>query len=128
MNEFIGGGISAIHIESGSGNVLLNNNTSVTGDATNYRAVNHIQSRLQVHLPHQATANIGEINFDFNTKNFAIHDGSKALPVSIARSGDTASRPTSGLRFVGMFYFDTTIGKPIYWNGTAWVDSAGTVV
>lgn len=43
-----------------------------------------------------------------------------------ARNGTTASRPIDiGLGFV---YFDTTLNKPLWWNGTAWVDSAGTTV
>lgn len=39
-------------------------------------------------------------------------------------------RPTSSV--LGQFFLDTTLasgrGKPIYWNGTGWVDSAGTYV
>ena len=41
-------------------------------------------------------------------------------------SGNTASRPT--YRPNGMTYFDTTLGKPIWWNGTNWVDANGTIV
>ena len=41
-------------------------------------------------------------------------------------SGATAARPT-GL-YVGQPFFDTTLGRPIWWNGTIWVDSAGTGV
>jgi hypothetical protein len=29
---------------------------------------------------------------------------------------------------IGRSYFDTDLGKPIWWNGTAWVDSSGTSV
>ena len=29
---------------------------------------------------------------------------------------------------VGMPFFDTVLGKPIWWNGTAWVDATGTEV
>lgn len=42
-------------------------------------------------------------------------------------SGTTAQRPTSGL-WVGRFYWDTTLGKPVFVKGlnpTAWVDGAG---
>ena len=28
----------------------------------------------------------------------------------------------------GTYYFDTTLGKPIWWNGTAWVDATGATV
>lgn len=42
-------------------------------------------------------------------------------------TGTTANRPTSG-RELGMQYWDTTLGRPIWWNGAAWVDAAGVVV
>lgn len=38
----------------------------------------------------------------------------------------TAKRPSSPA--IGACFFDTTLGKPIWWNGTAWVDSTGTAV
>ncbi len=41
--------------------------------------------------------------------------------------GATAARPTSQLT-VGQPYFDTTLGTPIWWAGSAWVNSAGTPV
>lgn len=42
------------------------------------------------------------------------------------RSGTTAARPTPGT--VGEEYFDTDLGKPIWHNGTNWVDATGTTV
>ena len=41
-------------------------------------------------------------------------------------SGSTANRPTN--INVGYQYFDTTIAKPIWWDGTQWIYSDGTVV
>lgn len=44
--------------------------------------------------------------------------------------GTTASRPTLAANDAGYFYLDTTLnsnGKPIWWNGSAWVDSAGAL-
>jgi small nuclear ribonucleoprotein (snRNP)-like protein len=38
--------------------------------------------------------------------------------------GNTASRPTTN--YVGRRYFDTTLGKPVWWNGSAWKDATGT--
>ena len=40
-------------------------------------------------------------------------------------SGATASRPSSG-NWTGRQYFDTTLGKPVWWNGTKWVLSDGS--
>lgn len=42
-------------------------------------------------------------------------------------SGTTALRPTIDLK-INQQYFDTTLGKPIWWSGTAWKDAAGTTV
>lgn len=42
-------------------------------------------------------------------------------------SGTTANRPTAGL-YVGRRYFDTTLGYPVWYNGSAWVNASGTGV
>jgi hypothetical protein len=41
--------------------------------------------------------------------------------------GTTALRPALGLQ-IGQFYFDTTLGYPIWWNGTVWKNASGTTV
>jgi len=46
-------------------------------------------------------------------------------------SGVTANRPISTLQVpmpIGQFYFDTTLGYPIWWNGTVWKNASGTTV
>lgn len=46
-------------------------------------------------------------------------------PVIVAyTSGTRSERPSSNL-VVGQEYFDTTLGKPIWWNGSRWVDKDG---
>jgi hypothetical protein len=50
-----------------------------------------------------------------------------AQNVTVPASGNTASRPTEFLE-IGQFYFDTTINRPIWYNGTNWINAAGTVV
>jgi hypothetical protein len=40
--------------------------------------------------------------------------------------GTSANRPTSSV--VGQFYYDTTLDKPIWWNGTSFVDATGGAV
>ena len=51
---------------------------------------------------------------------------------SIPLSGTTADRPISNNPQVplaiGQFYFDTTLGIPIWWNGTVWKNASGTTV
>lgn len=41
-------------------------------------------------------------------------------------SGPTTNRPVLSANNPGAMYFDTTLGKPVWWNGTAWVDATGT--
>lgn len=44
----------------------------------------------------------------------------------VLRCGETTDRPTLPTgKYIGFQYFDKTLGKPIYWNGTAWVDATG---
>lgn len=50
----------------------------------------------------------------------------KALPTKTFPTGVTANRPANVA--MGYQYFDTTLGKPIYYNGSAWVDATGTAV
>ena len=40
--------------------------------------------------------------------------------------GATANRPRSSV--LGQSYYDTTIGKPIWWNGSTFKDAAGNTV
>lgn len=42
----------------------------------------------------------------------------------VTMNGLTATRPTSSI--LGQFYFDTSIGKPVWWNGSTWVLATGT--
>jgi hypothetical protein len=47
--------------------------------------------------------------------------------VTVPPSGTTANRPTER-REVGQYYFDTTLGIPIWYDGTNWVDATGGTV
>jgi len=51
--------------------------------------------------------------------------------VSIPDSGTTANRPVStnlvGVP-IGQIYYDTTLGIPVWWNGTVWKNASGTTV
>lgn len=51
------------------------------------------------------------------------------LATTLNQSGATSERPTKGL-YVGRFYFDTTLGKPIWVRditpSVLWVDGNGT--
>lgn len=54
------------------------------------------------------------------------------------QKGSTSERPTlntsptqnqgKDLFNIGYYYYDTTLGKPIWWNGDGWVDATGATV
>ena len=56
---------------------------------------------------------------------FILTDGS-VYPFAYFQKGTTEERPAGGL--VGLQYYDTTIRKPIFWNGTRWTDASGVTV
>lgn len=43
----------------------------------------------------------------------------------LSNSGVTANRPTKNL-YTGKFYFDTTLGLPIWYKTAGWVKADGT--
>jgi hypothetical protein len=49
------------------------------------------------------------------------------LNVTIPNFGTSANRPTTGL-LIGQFYYDTTLDRPIWYNGTVWKKADGTTV
>lgn len=50
-----------------------------------------------------------------------------ALLTALASSGTTAQRPTEFL-FTGRTFFDTSLGKPVWYSGSGWVDATGASV
>jgi len=60
-----------------------------------------------------------------------INASSTTIIERIVLKAVTASRPTPLSCEIGRLFLDTTLdadGKPIWWNGTAWVDATGAVV
>jgi hypothetical protein len=54
-----------------------------------------------------------------------------AQATTIPLSGTTAQRPLQSLQAplpVGQYYYDTTLDRPIWWNGTVWKKADGTTV
>lgn len=47
---------------------------------------------------------------------------------ALTTKGSTSERPSLLSEDVGYMYYDTTLNKPIWFNGTDWVDATGTTV
>lgn len=62
---------------------------------------------------------------DNGTGTFILHQESGSVG---AAHYPTASRPVIPTSIIGAMIFDSTLGKPIWWNGTVWKDAAGTAV
>ena len=61
--------------------------------------------------------------YDVNIVSDVDYSSTKA---TINAGGLTASRPVSPILYQN--YFDTTLGKPVWFDGTNWVDSTGATV
>ena len=54
-------------------------------------------------------------------------EGNQLVPRKfVTANGITASRPPNPV--TGQFYYDTQIGKPIWWNGSVWKDAQNNTV
>ena len=54
--------------------------------------------------------------------------GIESTGVITTQRGTTAGRPTAAMAQVGAMYYDTTLGLPIWSNGTVWKNAAGVTV
>jgi hypothetical protein len=72
-----------------------------------------------------------------NSDGTSVHWKSRFLQDEFARNAQSwsvagqsgATRPTGPFTLApGYMFFDTTLGKPIWWDGTDWVDATGAVV
>lgn len=45
--------------------------------------------------------------------------------IRLTSRGTTAERPTGLGSDHSFTYFDTTLGKPVFWDGDSWVDATG---
>jgi len=76
-----------------------------------------------------STAPAQELQMDLPTWQYIVANaapnwGACTVKLTDQPGGATGARPTAG-RPVGLSYFDTTIGKPVWWTGAGWVDAAG---
>ena len=44
---------------------------------------------------------------------------------ALQAAGATSERPARNL-YVGQSWFDTTLGRPIWWNGSGWIKADGS--
>jgi len=78
---------------------------------------------IEINLP---ILTVGEMATTTDTYKIFIGHATKNTELACLSSGTTEERPTG--KSIGFPYFDTTLGNPIWFNGTVWKDSTGTTV
>jgi hypothetical protein len=91
----------------------------------NYDGVMYTNGGVSLSFPRKS--GVAQIAMDGTTGRPAfVADNGSVYPFAYYMKGKTTERPNGGL--VGLQYYDTDIGKPIFWNGTRWTDATGTLV
>ena len=113
---------------------LVGNSSNTAGDATAFGRPMAIafgsatNNRLTLVANNTSTQNVAYINVstgtDYYLTQYQAYSNGQLIN---STSGTTANRPTIGL-LAGLMYFDSTLGKPIWWGGSAWVDATGATV
>lgn len=68
---------------------------------------------------------LGYVKINSNTENYRDITNFGKIPLILL--DETANRPTTDL-VAGQCMFDSTLGKPIWYTGSGWVDATGTTV
>lgn len=115
------GGIYAINLLDEGNNIIKDNDLSETTVSTSY-LVSQNDNKIKLTL---FADNICDLTKEVDT--------SFALNQTIARPycmeiGITSARPTLHADYKGFIFFDSTLGKSILWNGSAWVNVDGSAL
>jgi hypothetical protein len=99
----------------------------------NAKGIRRVGGRTQ--RPSTANAGTYYADWDLYMPLFYINgawrtaDGITAPVTTYLAAGTTAQRPSGlGADQAGMRFFDKTVSKPIWWNGSGWVDATGASV
>ena len=88
----------------------------------------HVALTLRRLIFNDVNNSLSELDFGFDKLRATTSLSDNKQFVSLDIAGTTAERPQVQHLHVGVQYFDTTLNKPIWWNGTNWVDATGTSV
>lgn len=76
----------------------------------------------RVYLRKNMVANLGGVSIEY-IKGKPVISGD----MYVSKMGTTQERPANIIN-KGFQYFDTTINKPIFWDGSKWIDATGATV
>ena len=104
--------------EWGGGASQLNNKSFSNGSKYPEGNINAVQGSLYVRNP------FGQLFI----KSSGLNNANGWRLLQTITSSATDSRPSNESLVVGYQHFDISLNKPIWWNGTKWVDSTGATV
>ncbi|MGZ4837644.1 MAG: hypothetical protein ACXVZR_03780 [Terriglobales bacterium] len=95
-----------------------------------YVTANGVNTQISSIVPNTADAGgtVGTYNAIPAGNGFAVSVTAPVLDLPNAASGTTAQRPALLAWQAGFTFFDSTLGKPVFWNGAAWKDATGAAV
>lgn len=105
-----------------SANGILYNKTKEWNKSTIITAVDKANNKITV----QSASNLSVGDHFYYKANLTYMREVEYGYVQLNMSGNTSGRPANPR--TGMQYFDTSINKPIWWNGSKWVDANGSNV
>ena len=69
---------------------------------------------------------IDEVYDELNTEEKNVLGAINEINNKLPKAGTTEERPVDA--YIGFMYLDTTLGKPVWFNGVDWIDAIGTIV
>lgn len=111
------------------GNVLKNNTDFLVykKSTNNYVICAKNFNNLHIESAECNLASSFAIVDDLDTLDLSTYN-TYSMYYAVTKSGVTADRPSVPSGYYGVSYFDTTLGKMIWYNGSNWVDATGTQV
>lgn len=125
------GSISRSDFGAGTALPLLDNNSGSGGSSSIVVSAKGIALDTQLRLAQYTgspSSPIGDGSMWWSSGSALpmVMKGGISTRMQVVDQGTTATRPPS--KAIGQMFFDSTIGKPIWWNGTTWIDSTGIEV
>lgn len=139
------GTCAGVQINRASAGIALTVNTNITGAtgaiANDFGALDATSRFVQTHITSDTNFRLvifADGKFEWGqgatTRDLNMYRKTGATPVLVTDSPfaagriTTAARPTAANAGAGAQYYDTTLSKPVWSDGTAWRDAAGTAV
>ena len=121
----------SVNLKVSYGNLVIENNningrlylSTPAGVSSKYIITDNSASQIELFNNALESGN-GSVEFLVDRNSGTIIANNKV--VSSSKYGTTSGR--NDAPYIGFRYFDTTLNKPLWWDGTKWVDSSGNAV